>query len=129
MAARNLQPVRALHPEVVIMPGKFTGNGAANPTASTRKGRGWSVTYLSSTGKYRITLTDKFHDLVAFVANVEDLTAPDDWEVTIDSETVASTRQINVSTWKGGALADLTSDEKLHFIACLLNTAQLPIRG
>lgn len=121
MAARQFVKAECLQRRMVILAGKGVGAGAATLTGLVAPGVA-SVTHLGSTGKYRITLDDKYDALLALTANVEDLTTPDDWAVTIDSETVSSDKRINISIWKGGLLADLTTDEKLHFIACLRNS-------
>lgn len=122
MAARNMTHPRTIQREMVILAGKGVGAGA-NPLTGLVFPGVTSITHLGSTGKYRVTLDDKYDALLACTGNVEDLTAPDDWSVTIDSDTVSS-KIIDISTWKGGLLADLTTDEKLHLIIALRNSKQ-----
>jgi hypothetical protein len=70
-----------------------------------------------------ITLENRWAGLINFEACVMDATSPDDWEVVVVSEAVATDRTIVVQLFKGGAPASLSSDEKLLFEITLSNSA------
>lgn len=48
-------PIRGTNPEMTLIVGRFTANGA---TATKVAGRGFTVAYNSSTGEYALTFTD-----------------------------------------------------------------------
>ena len=127
MAARNFAPLRALDREVVKVFGGGTGGGAA-ANMSAIKGAGVSsIAYNAATGKYRITLADKFNSLLmASFLVIDPAAGIDDWEVVIEAEDVASAKTIDIAVFKGGALADMATTEKLKFELSLSNTAQAP---
>jgi hypothetical protein len=113
--------------DVVRIWGRGTGAGAADLTAV--KGMGLAKTApvdQTATGKYTINLADKWPGLLMFKACVIDPGATDDWEVVLVSETVASNGKVNIAVFKGGALADLSTDEKLLFEVVISNSNKLP---
>lgn len=125
MASRNFAPLRALDREVVKVFGG--GTGAANADLTAIKGAGvTSITYGASSGRYVINLADKFASLLMASFLVIDATTPDDWEVVVVSESVASDKTVSIAVFKGGTLTDLTTDEKLKFELTLSNTNQPP---
>lgn len=123
MAARNFAPVRALDRDVILLFGGGTGAGAAALTAIL--GAGVASVAETATGKYTITFRDKFNALLYFQGVVIDPGTPDDWEVVVESYSLSS-KTISIVVFKGGTAADLTTDEKLKFMAVFSNTAQAP---
>lgn len=130
MAARNFAPIRCMQRDAVILFGGGTGAGAADLTGIVGKAglkqSGSDQINQTGTGLYQITLADKYHDLLFFSAMVIDATTPDDWEVVVVSEDVDGAKTIDIAVFKGGSLADLTTDEKLRFMAVLKNGNQGP---
>lgn len=126
MAARNFRDgIQTLHPEVKKIWVTGTGAGAANLTALVTAGGGVVSIAETATGKYTVTLSDKFNRLLQVTGTVIDPTAPDDWEVGVVSESVASAKTIAIAVWKGGAATDLTSDEKLMLEITVSNSDRL----
>jgi hypothetical protein len=124
MAARNLKKQFAhFYPDIVAIFGKATGAGAANLTALTGPGIA-SVAYNAATGKLKVTLEDKWAALLYADATIIDPTGVDDWEFVVESELVATSKTIDIAVFKGGALADLTTDEKIMLHIVVTNSAR-----
>lgn len=126
MAARSFKNQSyQLEPEVVTLFGRFTGAGdAANPTAL--KGKGITSVTSAATGVHILTLANKYNGLLYFTAAIIDTTTLDDWEVTLATDLVTN-NTVTFHTFKGGTLANLTTDEKLLFKLDLSNSAALPL--
>lgn len=124
MSARNLKRnLSHFHPEPILLFGKAVGAGAANLTGLVGPGIA-SINYNAATGKVKITLEDKYNSLLWCDGVVMDATTPDDWEVVIEAETVASTKTITLAIFKGGALTDLTTDETLFLQIFVSNSSR-----
>jgi hypothetical protein len=129
MAARNFAPLRSLQRDAVILFGGGTGASAANLTGVVGSS-GFAATAPfkhDDTGVYTINLRDKYNSLLFFSGTVIDPGTTDDWEVVVISESVASDGKIVIGVFKGGAAANLTTDEKLRVMVVLSNTAQKPV--
>lgn len=118
--------MRALDRGAVKLFGGGTGGGAAAALTAIKGPGVSSIAYNAATGKYRITLADKFNSFLMASFLVIDPTSVDDWEVQVESESVATNKTVDIAVFKGGALTDLTTDEKLKFELSLSNTAQAP---
>lgn len=81
------------------------------------------TTVAGTAGLYTITLEDKWGGLLGFDATVMDATSPDEWQVVVVSEAVATTKTIVVQVFKGGAVADLQADDTLYFEIVLSNAS------
>lgn len=109
--------------------GKCVGNGAANPTGL--KGLGITSIVWVSTGKYTITLDDKWAALVNFSASVLNSAGTTLSQCFLEAETVSTTKTLTLHVF-GGATAvaptrrDLTSADTLRFEVTLSNTVQTP---
>jgi hypothetical protein len=124
MAARNLKRnIAHFTPAPIVIFGKGTGAAAADLTALVSAGAIASIAY-TATGRYTITLADKYNSLLWVAGCVIDATTPDDWEVCVVSETVSSTKTILIAVFKGGTLTDLTTDEKLLLNIVCSNSAR-----
>lgn len=110
-------------PDVTSVFVRCTGAATSNPTALTAKGVS-SVTR-SNLGKLTIVLADKYQRLLAVSGIVVDPGTPDDWEVTVESD-LATNNTIILGLWKGGAAADMSTDEKLLLRLDLARSAQKP---
>lgn len=106
---------------VTTLYGRGTGAGAL--TLTSVKGP-WTFTYVS-TGKYTITLNRKFAGLLDFTGTVIDVTTPDDWEVFLATD-LTSNNAISFLVYKGGTLADLSTDEKILLRVVLQDSAVKP---
>ena len=129
MGARTLNRVQfTLERDVVRLFGRGTGAGAANCTGIKGMGLGAAATAIDQTGTglYTINLADKWPGLLMFKACVIDPGTPDDWEVTLVTETVASTKTLTIAVFKSGTLTDLTSGEKILFEIVVSNSTKLP---
>lgn len=140
MAIRNEFPIHARHPELNIVAGSFAGNGAASPSAASRAGVGWSVTWVS-TGLYRIQCgsspsvpagllpaTDKYLSLIAGLATVQGTGATIDRIVTIKAST-PSTGVFDFEVKTAAVLTDLAATDRLNFLLCLSDSTVVPVRG
>jgi len=107
---------------------KGPGNGTGNITLT--RGLGASTTVVrNSTGTYTITLSDKYAALLCVSGCVIDATTPDDWEVIVAAETVSTNKTIQIGVYKGGAAADLSSDEQIMLQIVLSNSSVIPVKG
>lgn len=109
--------------------GKCVGNGAANPTGL--KGLGITSIVWVSTGKYTITLDDKWAALVNFSATVINSAGTTLSQCFLSAQTVATTKTLTLEVFGGATAAaparrDLTSADTLLFEATLSNTTQVP---
>lgn len=130
MAARNFAPIRCMQRDHVILFAGGTGAGAADLTAIVGKAglkqSGTDQINQTGTGLYTVTLADKYNSLAFFSAIVIDATTPDDWAVQVVSEDVDGAKTIDIAVFKGGALTDLTTDEKIRMMIVLKNGDQGP---
>lgn len=130
MAARNAcEKLYSMNRESFVLTGKCVGAGAANPTG--KKGIGVSTVTRTATGKYTITLEDKWAALLSLDLQVIDSTGANQFTFNIVSETVASTKTINITVFKSAtaaapAIADLATTDTLLFKIWLSNSQQLP---
>lgn len=128
MAARALGPgAKAFQRGLAEILIKATGASTSDVTKTYSLGV--ATIARTNTGTHTITLSDKWKALVGFSACIEDATTPDDWEVQVVSEDVASAKTINIAIFKGGTAADITTDEKIYINLKLLNSSQLPTNG
>ena len=130
MGARNLSSsLRILDREVVKIFGKCVGNTTSNPTGVA--GAGVAGVTRSGVGLYTITLQDKWNTFLGAKFTVIDSSALEHYEITVSSETVASTKTVNLTIW-GAATGvapvklDLGTDVTLRFEIDLSNTGQTP---
>lgn len=109
--------------------GKCVGAAGANPTG--KKGIGIASIEWVSTGKYRITLDDKWAALLGADFRVIDSTGLRHYEVTITSETVSTTKQIVFEVYGAAstvapARSNLATTDTLLITLKLSNTVQVP---
>lgn len=130
MAARNGSSQQyTLMRDLWTLIGKCVGNGAANPTAL--KGLGITSIVWVSTGKYTITLDDKWAALVGFKATVINSAGTTLSQCFLEAETVATTKTLTLHVFGGLTAAaparrDLTSADTLRFEVTLSNSVQVP---
>lgn len=130
MAARSsFSSQHILSPGVHRVVGRCVGAAAANPTGL--KGNGIASIAYVSTGKYTITLSDKWAGLVTADFSVIDSTGLKHFLVTPSAETVASSKTISISVSSAAfgsapALADLASTETLLIELVLSNSSSNP---
>lgn len=123
MSARNLKRnISHFTPEPIVIFGKGTGAGAANLTALVAAG----ITSIAqtATGRYTVTLEDKYNSLLWCAGQVIDATTPDDWQTNVISEDVAGTKTILLIVTKSGTETNLTTDEKLMLHIIVSNTSR-----
>jgi hypothetical protein len=129
MAARNFgNEIHTPQGRVTELFLRGPGNGAADITLTHGLGVSPTLTY-AATGKYTITLTDKYAALLHISGSVLDATTEDDWTVVPLTDTVASTKTIQIAVFKGGAAAAITSDERLMVRIVLLDSSAVPVKG
>jgi hypothetical protein len=125
MAARAFQNgIKTLQREPVKIWAKGTGAATDALTALESAGDGVVSIDQTGTGLYTVLLADKYAALLMLSGTVIDPTAPDEWVVQVASELVSTSKTISIQVFKGGALTDLTTDEKLMLEITLKNTAQ-----
>lgn len=131
MGARNTTFNRGYQTrDTVEVMGKCVGAAAANPTGLKSQGGIASIARTSS-GKYTITLTDKWAALLEWNFNVVDSTAGNHYLFTVSSETVTTTKTIVVEVFKGATTvaptrADLATTDTLRIKLVLANSQQVP---
>ena len=127
MAARNFQKggVLTLQRDPVKIWAKGTGAATDALTALVSAGGGVVSIDQTGTGLYTVLLADKYEKLLMVSGCVIDPTGPDEWVVQVAAESVASAKTINLQIFKGGALADLSTDEKLLLEITLANTSRV----
>lgn len=109
---------------------KCVGNAGANPTSVRGLGVA-SITWVS-TGKYLVTLQDKWNALLQCEANVLDSTGTKHFRITPSAETLSSGgKTITLEVFSGATTvaptrADLAATETLMLTLTLSNTAQKP---
>lgn len=97
----------------------------ANPVSV--KGKGIAGITSPKEGRLVIELDKAWAGLLMFKSCVLDSNATaDDHEITVVSETVATTRLVTVDWFDNGALLQPAPDKKLYFELVLSNTAQTP---
>jgi hypothetical protein len=111
-------------PDVVRLFGRATG--ASTSALTSVKGKGIASIARTGVGAHTITLTDRWEGFLMFAACVIDTTTPDDWEVTVVEELVATSKTVKIAVFKGGTATDLTTDEKILFELVVSRTDQLP---
>lgn len=129
MAARNFAPLQALGRNYKVIAGSFAPNGSSAVDAASRKGPGWSVAF-TATGKFTITFTDKWNDLVAFTCGVE--MSADNVDLYAQGGAYSASAKTKVVKLKTGATntnlaAD--ADSRVHFIAVFSNSIVVPTKG
>ena len=132
MAVRNKgHAVRVSTPETVIVAGSFAPNGSSAVSASSRKGRGWSVARTSA-GLFTVTFGEKYNNLISAVATLQLVTASlDSWFAQVGAYVAASkTLQIRVVD-EAAAAVDVAADadNRINFICVFSNTSLIPVRG
>lgn len=106
------------------------GVGAAAADITLTYGLGISgVIDQTGTGTYTITLTDKWAALIHASFNIIDGGTVDDWVINVVSETVATTKTILLTVFKGGAAANIPATATLTGEITLTNSAVLPLKG
>lgn len=108
-------------PGVVKIFARGTGAGAANLTSV----KGVTSIAETATGKYTVTLPQKFAGLLMVSGIVIDPTSVDDWEVSLESD-LTSNQTFGILVTKSGTATDLTTDEKLLLEITLQDTAAKP---
>lgn len=111
---------------------KAVGAAAANPTGF--KGLGFADTLplvRTSSGKYTLTLKDKWAALLGYNIKVIDSTGLRHYECTVTSETVASTKIIVFEVYGAASTvaptrSDLAVTDIVLIEVTLSNTAQVP---
>lgn len=107
------------------------GGAAANPTSVKTAGGIASIVYSAATGKYTITLADKWTAFLGADFCVIDSAGNAHYEVTVVSETVASTKTVVIQVWGAAtatapALKDLPTTATLKGTIKVTNTQQKP---
>lgn len=132
MAARNFaKNIAVLNRDMVKLFAKCVGAAAANPTG--QKGLGFPAAAFAwvSTGKYTLTLSDKYAALLAADFQAISSGGIKHFSFAITSETVASTKIITFEVYSGATgvaptRADLAATDTLLVELTLSNTAQAP---
>lgn len=81
---------------------------------------------VDAAGVYTITLESEWAGLLSFATCYFDDDTTDDWEVTITSEAVATSKTIDIVVFKSGTASYSATDEKLYFEIVLSPAAFAP---
>lgn len=109
--------------------GRCVGAAAADPTGL--KGIGILSITRSSSGKYVITLNDKWNALLGYNFRVIDSTGLQHYSITVSAETVATTKTITIEVFAAATTvaptrADLAATDILLIELNLSNSKQVP---
>lgn len=108
MAAKNLQPVRALGKEYVPIPFSFAPNGASAITAPAIKGEGIQSVARAGVGQFTVVLNAPWADVIAVSQSIQ-LNA--DADVSLSSwNYVPATRTLTLNYRTAGAAADVAAN-------------------
>lgn len=130
MAARNtIDTTGNMNRGDVILTGSCVGAATSNPTSV--KGNGIASITRSSSGKYVITLSDKWKAIRDWSFNVIDSTAARHYEITVSAEDVATNKTITIevfgaATTVAPARSDLATTDTLKFRLMLSNSSNIP---
>jgi len=127
MASRNFNPrLFNLGNQYTMICGSFLPNGNSAIANSSNTGKGFTVAY-TSTGKYTITLADKYAVCISATATLALATAADtflQWGA-ID---VVTAKTLVLNNWdvSGAGVADIASNaaNRIHFCLILGNSAK-----
>lgn len=129
---RSLYPIRTYMRDLSPVGGSFATNSSSAVSLSSRKALGWSVVR-TSTGLFTVTFTDKYNDLVAFVCDLQEVTAGDQF---LQTGTLVNTAtpvvQIRVWDISAAAVADVAANanNRINFTAWFRNvSAGQPVTG
>lgn len=123
MHSRFYRNLLVKSPETCLVAGRFTTAGASNP--SVKEGPGFTVVH-SATGKYTVTLADKFPAYIVAKSELIVSGATDQHRARIDSyDPTTGALLIYTQTLTAGAWADadLTGPE-VAFLVLAFNTKQ-----
>lgn len=125
MADRHFKQMRALDEEVIHLFGIVTFGGSGAVASQTSLG--FTVTKPAGTGLYRITLEDKYPELlgVFLTKETDDATSNAQWQAKTSSMS-AGTIDINHALSSTGAEADAVSGDRVHIHVVLKNSTRLP---
>jgi len=134
MADRNLDSGRNFAKGVVYLDFSFLTNGASNPTAASMRGAVMATTgggeiasiVYAATGKYTVTLRDKYRYLITKYCDLEDISTPDGAYASIGNVTNEGSSttppSFVVATWSGGAVATQYTGRRLSVSLVLKNS-------
>lgn len=131
MASHNLSEIKTLNRGVVVVYGSFAPNGSSAVSASSRKGRGWSVAR-SNTGLFVVTLNKKFNDLISASVLLQLASDGDQFTSQLGAVSMANrTVEIRVRDISDNALADIAANagNRINFSFVLSNTTLDPLYG
>lgn len=132
MAARNLAPLRSLVREMVPIVGSFAPNGASALDATSRKGLGYTVAR-SSAGLFKITLTDKYADIVSAVASLQAPAAidlvPQIGLIVASTPTVAASVEVRLLVAAVATDQTANANARVNFTIWVRNSAAKPVYG
>jgi hypothetical protein len=132
MGARNATHMNyTMNRDEIELTGRFIGNGAASPSAANVKGLGIASVAWVSTGKYDITLQDKWAGLLDANFSVIDSTGLRHYSVSMSSVLVSTTKVIRIEVFAAATgvaptRADFAATDTVRFSLKLLNSLQVP---
>lgn len=112
MASRRFDIMRVLGIGRVTIHGRFFPQGTGVVVNANNKGVGFSVVRLvgGNPGRYQVSFTDKYVDLVSFTAGVQDSTIGN-WDVLFGPyDPTPANPTILIATRHNGSLEDLVAD-------------------
>lgn len=117
--------------DVVDIGGYFPVNGSSSPVAGSRNGAGWSVAR-TATGKYKVTLTDRFQGYEFFYTQIQKSTADADVAkpglVTLND---SGKTTMEITTLVSGSAADIAAatGTNIQFLIRVWKGKRTPVRG
>lgn len=106
-----------------------TGNLPNDPTSVKGKGVASVVASdtVDQTGRYTITLRDRWAGLLAVKFCYLDTNSTDDWECTVVSEAVATDKTIVIQVFKSGSVSPSATDERVYLELVLATSSMKPV--
>jgi len=132
MAARDVVPVKSLMRGMVLIMGSFAPNGSSALDATQRKGLGYTVAR-SSAGLFKITLTDKYADIVSAVASLQAPAAidlvPQIGLIVASTPTVAASVEVRLLVAAVATDQAANANARVNFVIAVRNSAAKPVYG
>lgn len=124
MANRNFDFLQGLGKGVKVIAGSFAPNGSSAVSASSRKGKGFTVAR-TGTGQFTITLQDAYVALLSASLSLQ-LASADDKFLQLGAVDVVSAKTIVINVWdvSGAAAADIAANagNRINFVLVLSNS-------
>lgn len=132
MAARDVVPVKSPMRELIVLAGSFAPNGSSALDLTQRKGLNFTVSRTSA-GLFKITLSDKYADIVSAVASLQAPAAidlvPQIGLIVASNSTTAASVEIRLLAAAVATDQAANANARVNFVLWVRNSAVKPTYG